>query len=806
MASRTESFPSEYTAAPRYPWNRVAFTFALTLGAIILFSAAFAIGYARMNEGRVLPGVDVGGVDLAGLSRSAAGNKLRASLPSLSTGNLTVEVAGQTETIPYSDFDRDYDINFMLNQALGLGQGSNFIDQLREQVAILINGVSVQPTMTWNNDELSMRVAALAASAQVAPVDAAISRIDGRYVVTPSQDGVSVDLERAVTMAMAAVNNLSPVSTQITVEGTHVAPTVTTEQARAAADKAEAVVANGLSLSGENLSTTIDPDILRGWVYLNEVSLGDWQLSIAPEPIAQYLAAYAATTDIPPTNATFGFQGGNVSVIPSAPGRALDIQASTANVLAALQQRADGQNAGQATLALAVVEPEFDTAQAQALASRVTLIGTWTTHYTPQVSNGHGVNIQIPTSTIDGYVVQPGERFDFLTAIGPITSPPYVEGGVLIHGQIREDGAIGGGMCSCSTTLFNAALRAGLQIDARGNHSIYISRYPVGLDATVWMSGGSRRTMAFTNDTGYPVLIKGINERTKVTFELYGINDGRTVELQEPRVENVVKAGAWFEFTDNLAPGVRRKEQDAYDSFDSWVTRIVRDAQGNVIHEDTFFSHYKKLDAITLVGRYPGDPPAGTLIRPEDYDPGGTPPPPPPPPTDGSPVANFNKAAVDADTFGFTDASSGNIVSWSWNFGDGGSSGNRNPQHDYAAAGTYTVTLTVTDSTGATSSRSKSVTVSGNNPPPNNAPTAKFSVSPGAGGDYTFTWTGANADSWTWSYSNGGSDSGPSATHHFDQNETDTQYTVTLTVTGPGGEASKSKTITVPGTGTTPPV
>src|SRR5262245_15111809 len=102
MTSRTETFPSEYTAAPKYPWQRVAFAFALTLIAIIAFAAAFAIGYASMNAGRVLPGVDVGGVDLAGLNRTAAEAKLRAALPSLSTGELTVQVAGQTESIPYS--------------------------------------------------------------------------------------------------------------------------------------------------------------------------------------------------------------------------------------------------------------------------------------------------------------------------------------------------------------------------------------------------------------------------------------------------------------------------------------------------------------------------------------------------------------------------------------------------------------------------------------------------------------------------------------------------------------------------------
>ncbi len=725
MASQTETLQTQYVAAPRYPWQRVAFAFGLTLTAILLFGAAFAVGYGRMNDGRVLPGVDVAGIDLAGLSRSAAAAKLRNALPSLSDGELAVSVAGASGTIPYADFERDYDMTFMLDQAFGLGRGDNFVDQLREQFAILVNGISVRPQIQWNNDELAMRVAALAGAAQQDPVDAAITREDGHYVVTPSADGVTVDVEAAVAAAMAAVNNLSPADTQINIEGTHVAPTVTTEQAQAAADRAESIVASGLALSGEELNTTIGPDVLRGWVYLNEVALGEWQTSIGTDAVSQWLESYAFQTDEPATNATFGFDGGNVSVIPSAQGRALDVETSSANVLAALDARANGEPTSTAQLALTATEPEFTTAQAQALASRVTMLGTWTTNYTPQLSNGNGVNIQIPTRTIDGYVVQPGEKFDFLTAIGPVTSPPYQEGGVLIHGQIREDGAIGGGMCSCSTTLFNAALRAGLQIDNRVNHSIYISRYPVGLDATVWMSGGSRRTMAFTNDTGYPVLIKGINERGKVIFELYGIDDGRTVEIKDARVENIVEGGAWLEYSDKLAPGERRKEQDRYDSFDSSVTRIVRDAQGNVIHEDTFVSHYKKLDAIFLVGRYPGDPPAGTRIRPENY-PGAPKPPPPPDPEPGDLSANFTRAALDADTFKFTDTSTGDIVSWSWNFGDGGTADNRNPQHDYGAPGTYTVTLTVTDSDGQTAQRSKSVTVSDNTPPPPAAPNAKL--------------------------------------------------------------------------------
>ena len=58
---------------------------------------------------------------------------------------------------------------------------------------------------------------------------------------------------------------------------------------------------------------------------------------------------------------------------------------------------------------------------------------------------------------------------------------------------------LGGGLCSASTTLFNAALRAGFEMHARRNHAYYIDRYPVGLDATIWISGSYVQTMSFAN-------------------------------------------------------------------------------------------------------------------------------------------------------------------------------------------------------------------------------------------------------------------------------------------------------------------
>lgn len=617
MSSRVGQASFATAGAPQFAWARLIFTFALTLSAIALFAAAFAYGYARLNEGRVLPGVDVAGVNLAGLDRAASERRLRAVLPDLTAGELTVQVGAVEESIGYADFNREYDYRFMLDQAFGLGRGSNPLDQLREQLSILQNGASVQPVMTWNSEKLARQVAAVVAAAQVPVVDATINRVDGHYVVSPAQAGTSIDVEEVVALAMTAINNLSPDSTQVDVPGTQVLPAVTTEAAQAAAARAEGVVADGLTVSGADLSTTIDSAAMRGWVHLDEVGVGQWNLVIEQGPITQFIAGYALEADVPATNATFHVANNQIEVVPSAQGRAVDVPTTSANILTSLQARADGQPTATAALALVPVDPTLSTAEAQQIAPRVKKLSEWTTHFIPGPLNGNGLNIALPTSAIDGYVVEPGAQFDYLTAIGPITSPPYVGGGALLHGQIQEDGVIGGGMCSSSTTLFNAALRFGLPITARINHSLYISRYPIGLDATVWMTGPrNRHTMAFTNDTGYPLVIRGINGPGTVTFEIWGVDDGRTVELSEPRIEDqVAPSFMYVEYTDQLPAGRRDHVNDVYQSFDAYVTRTIRNAAGEVTTEETYHSGYRMLPEYVRAGRGPGDPASGKIVK-----------------------------------------------------------------------------------------------------------------------------------------------------------------------------------------------
>lgn len=237
-------------------------------------------------------------------------------------------------------------------------------------------------------------------------------------------------------------------------------------------------------------------------------------------------------------------------------------------------------------------------------------MSSWTTYYVPGEGNFWGANISIPARDIDRKVLAPGEWFDFWNAIGPVTTARgYGQGGAIIGGRSVADGAIAGGICSTSTTIFNAALRAGLEIGQRTNHYYYINRYPMGLDATVFQTDSYTLTMSFRNDTRSPIIIRSYTGAGFVRFDLWGVPDGRTVALTRPIVTNRRAAKETTVVSSDLKAGQARRVEYPHDGFDASVTRYVRDAAGTLIHQDLFNSAYRPVAGITEVGPRPATPP-----------------------------------------------------------------------------------------------------------------------------------------------------------------------------------------------------
>lgn len=136
-------------------------------------------------------------------------------------------------------------------------------------------------------------------------------------------------------------------------------------------------------------------------------------------------------------------------------------------------------------------------------AIRVRPIGYYVTYFNS--NNSHRfTNLKLAAGAINNYVVQPNETFSFNRVVGVRTpNRGYKPAKVIVRGEFSE--GIGGGICQISSTLFNAADRAGLTILERYSHSRSVPYVPQGRDATVNWGGPD---FSFRNDYNQPVLIR----------------------------------------------------------------------------------------------------------------------------------------------------------------------------------------------------------------------------------------------------------------------------------------------------------
>src|SRR5688572_25180408 len=194
------------------------------MAAFVVFVGSAGISYDLLHAGKIIPGVDVGGVDVSGLTRQQAAAVLRDELPDATEGALTLQLGSSRATIAFSDVDRDYAIEQMLDGAATVGGGVAVVDQLRA----LNHGVSVPVSMTWNNDALAGAIRAAVADANGEVADAAVGREGASYVARPAVAGITFDETAAYEAATRAIADPSLADPSITVEPTTTAPVVDT--------------------------------------------------------------------------------------------------------------------------------------------------------------------------------------------------------------------------------------------------------------------------------------------------------------------------------------------------------------------------------------------------------------------------------------------------------------------------------------------------------------------------------------------------------------------------------------------------
>jgi vancomycin resistance protein YoaR len=536
------------------------------------------------------------------LTEAQARGALEAAFGHLEEGQITVRSSRDAAVVSFADLGRVVQHEAMIAEAMAIGRSGSRFDEALAGLHGLLRPSTVPIRLDYDRDRLDATLAAFTERSRRAPVDASIKVVRFGYVVGGSVDGLAVDTDGVASAIDAALLDPSTRATsEQRAESIALPPTTSdadVERARAAAERMAAPIV----ISRGSKTWKITRSRIRTWISF-EGSGADLAPAIDASKIPASLKGPKKAVARKPTEARYlrDRSGRIFGVSASSAGRALDVDATVEKVVATLASRAAGHVADRPIKVKTIaVAPKLSTGEATKKAPLVSLLGSWTTYYQVSAHNGFAANITVPARRLDGVVVRPGQTFDFWGALGEVSfRTGYRLGGAIVGGHSVEGKALAGGICAASTTLFNAAARSGLQILTRSPHWYYITRYPLGLDATVSES----QTMRFRNDTTHAVLIKTLAGPGVVTFQIWSVPNGRSVTWSKPRVANVVRGYDTVEYTSSLAPGERKRIEWPVDGKDVWVTRTVRDGNGRVVHRETFVSHYHRMVGVTLVGR-----------------------------------------------------------------------------------------------------------------------------------------------------------------------------------------------------------
>ncbi|MBQ3125483.1 MAG: VanW family protein, partial [Clostridia bacterium] len=334
---------------------------------------------------------------------------------------------------------------------------------------------------------------------------------------------------------------------------------------------------------------------------------------VTVDGVDAFVQRIAADIEIAPVDATvstFDVETKSFAFTDEVNGRTLDVAALRAAINAAIES---GDYSATITPSVTPVPAAVTRAQ---LEQQNVLLASYTTETTK--SSSRNTNIRLASEAFHGYVLAPGAEFSINTITGPrTTAKGYKNAGSIQNGILIEEP--GGGVCQVSSTLFNAVVRAGMEITERWGHSWPSDYVPIGMDAAIDYPA---KDFKFINTSDAPIYLVSHFEDRKLTVEVYGkpvLPEGVTVDLRSTTDARLSRGEDKYVFDETLAPGTQveiRKGRDGKKS----TTYIQYYKDGEMIEEKVLFTTtYPSINAIINYG------PEATTSTTPDYDPtGGT--------------------------------------------------------------------------------------------------------------------------------------------------------------------------------------
>jgi vancomycin resistance protein YoaR len=559
--------------------------FAATL---VVLGLVFAGSPTTIANGVTIAGIDVGGMQAknarALLERKSAAVK-----------NRTVVFVAGGKRFPIRPVELGVEPDWKAAVASAQRQGDGFgpIRALK-RLDVQFFGADVTPPTSVLHGALDYEVSRIANAVDRKPQDASLARHGLTVSLVPARTGRALDRAAATRTIVHELASLE--AAQTTVE----LPLVTTQPGVQAATLVRAARRARLALSAPvhlELGKTRWLLTPRKLAPLLELPAdGRTDIRFGGPAADAWLVRLGRRVERPAHDATFSVNGSRISVVPAQPGVGLDAVGTARAVLNAALKRRPALRVAE----LPVVEQPAKLSTEAARAMHITgVVGSYTTEYGGIPNRIH--NVQLVAHLVDDKLIAPGATFSFNKTTGERNAAKgFLEAPVIVNGELTT--GLGGGVCQVSTTVFNAAFVAGLDITERVNHALYISHYPQGRDATVDYPDVD---LKFVNDTGNWLLLRTFVGSSTLTVGLYGTPTDRKVTSSVTPLVVHGKPPVQKTVDPSLKPGEVVVDDPGVPALSTSVTRDVYAPNGKLLHHDTWYSSYRASPKIVRIGPKP---------------------------------------------------------------------------------------------------------------------------------------------------------------------------------------------------------
>ena len=477
--------------------------------------------------GKIYPGITVAGYSISGMSSQEAAKFLsnKIHVPS----EISLSSQGQSFTFPLSGIV-SYDYAQTALAAYNIDRTGNIVWDFYQRLISPFRKTDLGLRVNIDENKLQENISVIASQVSIPPVEPSLKIKGEEIIVDRGKAGVDVDNQ---ALRIKVGQNLSfAKNDSITIPLVNTDHTLTDKEISQVKSRAEKLIGKALNLKFEYQTYSFKTNDLLNFL--------DPKGEFNKDEVVKKVKSISSEVNRDPQNPVFNFENGKVNEFkPSKDGVKVKEDLLAEMFLGNLRTlETSDQKSISLDIPIILTPPKIKTADVNNLGIKE-LLGRGSSRFTGSIASRIH-NISLSSSKFKGVLVAPGETFSFNDVLGDVSKyTGYQQAFVIKEGRtVLGDG---GGVCQVSSTLFRAALAAGLPIIERKAHSYRVGYYeqdsPPGFDATVYAPTSD---LKFKNDTPNYLLIQSYVDPKKysLVFEIYGTSDGRVATTTKPIISD----------------------------------------------------------------------------------------------------------------------------------------------------------------------------------------------------------------------------------------------------------------------------